>query len=643
MASVIFQNAERIIKQVFDWFQTSGQNKTNNLILDTFQEGIDNSTVAGEGFIVVPGTNNTVSQPSVNVTTGGIAYDNVGNRIFISPSDTTLYNSTAPATTTNDGLGNLLPTPQSTGVINVPVTQSSTNYLWIDYLATIDPTAFTLNKETEAKQFYKQTDGYNITVTTVNIAPDAGSVFLAAINMSAGGTAVQPSNISQVGRTYYQILPGMVPITTPRADLTDRTPSYAPSTTYTLEAHIKAVGTGPGISPFNPHNTSLQDLGVSQFDTVQAHRQLEHGVNGSGPGNATDVNNAIIAGVPGTFPASYPNTSACATAIIIATSDYILVHQLLSTEFAIVNGTAYNAAGLFGAIPADASIMFPNVSGTYNVYWDSIGQSFGVTTGSVAFDPTRLWLCTVDYNYVGILGHNALSNLIERRRIGATSERQQRWVTTARPPNPMPGEFGYNLDINAPEWFDGIAWQSLNTPTGAIMDFGGTAAPVGFLINDGSAVSRSTFANLFGVIGTIYGPGDGSTTFNLPNKQRAVSVGAGGTGTGTLGNTPGSTGGAENVTSTQNSHNHSQNSHGHVTTVLTIPGQIAYSNPAVFGTTPTAIPNDVFVGAGSGSGAGTFNAHNTSSVTASNNATTATNNPSSVIQPSIVFTSIIKY
>ena len=58
-----------------------------------------------------------------------------------------------------------------------------------------------------------------------------------------------------------------------------------------------------------------------------------------------------------------------------------------------------------------------------------------------------------------------------------------------------------------------------DTPLGAILPFGGTTAPTGFLICDGSAVSRLTYAELFAVIGTKFGSGDGSTTFNLPNKD----------------------------------------------------------------------------------------------------------------------------
>lgn len=60
-------------------------------------------------------------------------------------------------------------------------------------------------------------------------------------------------------------------------------------------------------------------------------------------------------------------------------------------------------------------------------------------------------------------------------------------------------------------------------PTGAILPFAGTSAPTGFLMCDGTAVSRSTYSALFSVIGTAFGSGDGSTTFNLPDyRDRTV-------------------------------------------------------------------------------------------------------------------------
>lgn len=67
--------------------------------------------------------------------------------------------------------------------------------------------------------------------------------------------------------------------------------------------------------------------------------------------------------------------------------------------------------------------------------------------------------------------------------------------------------------------------QSSFVPTGAYFPFAGTAAPTGFLIADGAAVSRTTYAALFTVLGTTYGVGDNSTTFNLPNLKGRVAVG----------------------------------------------------------------------------------------------------------------------
>ena len=82
------------------------------------------------------------------------------------------------------------------------------------------------------------------------------------------------------------------------------------------------------------------------------------------------------------------------------------------------------------------------------------------------------------------------------------------------------------------KYFDGTNWNEVNgqitgdtLPIGAIIPYGSTTVPTNWLICDGSAVSRTTYAELFAVIGTSYGAGDGSTTFNLPDKKGRSSVG----------------------------------------------------------------------------------------------------------------------
>ena len=60
---------------------------------------------------------------------------------------------------------------------------------------------------------------------------------------------------------------------------------------------------------------------------------------------------------------------------------------------------------------------------------------------------------------------------------------------------------------------------------GAIKPWTKATAPDGYLLCDGAAVSRSTYADLFGIISTTYGSGDGSTTFNVPNLQGKMPQG----------------------------------------------------------------------------------------------------------------------
>lgn len=179
--------------------------------------------------------------------------------------------------------------------------------------------------------------------------------------------------------------------------------------------------------------------------------------------------------------------------------------------------------------------------------------------------------------------------------------------------------------------------QSLPEPLGTIKDFGGGTVPAGFLACDGSTVSRTTYAPLFNEIGTTWNTGgEAGTDFRLPNFQRRVAVGSGGSGTGTLANTVGSTGGAETHTiSTAElpAHDHgSAGSHTHSVQVGTVDDVFnvadgtthqAGGDPGGFGSvtsTGTALSD----GAHTHSSVGSGTAHN-------------------ILQPSAVVTKIIKY
>ena len=71
-------------------------------------------------------------------------------------------------------------------------------------------------------------------------------------------------------------------------------------------------------------------------------------------------------------------------------------------------------------------------------------------------------------------------------------------------------------------------------PAGLIFPFGNTSAPTGYLACDGSAVSRTTYAALFAAIGTVWGVGNGSTTFNVPDQRGGFLRGVGSHGSETM-------------------------------------------------------------------------------------------------------------
>lgn len=76
-----------------------------------------------------------------------------------------------------------------------------------------------------------------------------------------------------------------------------------------------------------------------------------------------------------------------------------------------------------------------------------------------------------------------------------------------------------NFDTIDAELFAAAGLAGVAAPVGQIGMFWRATAPTGWLVCDGSAVDRDDYADLFAVIGTSAGPGDGSTTFNLPDLR----------------------------------------------------------------------------------------------------------------------------
>jgi microcystin-dependent protein len=112
-----------------------------------------------------------------------------------------------------------------------------------------------------------------------------------------------------------------------------------------------------------------------------------------------------------------------------------------------------------------------------------------------------------------------------------------------------------------------------------------TATPnVDWLICDGSAVPRLQYVTLFNKIGTTYGVGDGTSTFNIPDCRGRVLLGAGTASGGTVNRVLGSSGGAEGITAANMpSHQHTTPSHLHGLSASKFTGAAAHTHAGVGG------------------------------------------------------------
>ena len=179
--------------------------------------------------------------------------------------------------------------------------------------------------------------------------------------------------------------------------------------------------------------------------------------------------------------------------------------------------------------------------------------------------------------------------------------------------------------------------------------FDGTGAPFGYLLCDGSAIDRERYSALFSVINVIYGSGDGTGTFNLPDLQSRIPVGR------NLSQSPftalAMTGGEITHTLTipempSHLHTGTTDSAGTHTHTITDPGH-SHSLPMSSAALTGVGPNDDFTqGSGYTSGSSTtgitINA-NGSHVHTFTSTTTGGDQPHNNLQPYIVLNYIIKY
>jgi microcystin-dependent protein len=136
-----------------------------------------------------------------------------------------------------------------------------------------------------------------------------------------------------------------------------------------------------------------------------------------------------------------------------------------------------------------------------------------------------------------------------------------------------------------------VTTASILVPTGVMVPFAGSAVPIGWLFCDGTAVSRASYPALWSTVGTTFGSGDGTTTFNLPDTRSRMVVGAAPSApTGLTQRLLGAVGGSEAITTNQMpAHNHALQYSPAVQSIYSAIGLTPSGglNMAVFDTHPT--------------------------------------------------------
>lgn len=302
------------------------------------------------------------------------------------------------------------------------------------------------------------------------------------------------------------------------------------ASTYTTNLRLTKQGDGENPNSWgqilNDGVISLADEAIAGYTTISIGSAAT--VNLTANDGADDQSRSAFLEVKGSV-----GTAATSIFLVIPnkTKSYAVLNKVSAN--ATSNVVMMRVAGNTGVTLNRSSTVFQHVicdgTSVYNV--DQVEASFNTleVSGSVSVGGTAIFSSTVTV-------------------VGA-------------------GTFKNNVSVSgnvvAAEFYGGGANLTgiVALPTGAVLPFAGASAPSGHLLCFGQAISRSTYSDLFTAIGTVYGVGDGSTTFNIPDLRGRVVAGQddmGGTSANRLtdqsggvdGDVLGDTGGAETHTLT---------------------------------------------------------------------------------------------
>ena len=170
------------------------------------------------------------------------------------------------------------------------------------------------------------------------------------------------------------------------------------------------------------------------------------------------------------------------------------------------SGTSEPTTKVAGKLWIDTTNNLIKIRNTANNGWVTLGSS---NTANMGFATLASPAFTGTVTSGGDIVCNSTGRL--KLPVGTTAQ---------RPGSPATGDSRWNTTLSQQEVYNGTSWERVGgVPAGSIFWFGSSTVPTGYLECNGAAVSRTTYSQLFDALGTVFGSGNGSSTFNVPDLR----------------------------------------------------------------------------------------------------------------------------